>query len=97
MKFEDLTAHLEKTEGWDWRFDPEKPSEAIEIKNERFETLTRATFKAIEDNDQTTILTSCVQGRDVDHITRVTGYFSKTSGFNKGKQAELRDRYRSGV
>ncbi len=32
---------------------------------------------------------------DVDHITRVTGYFSRTSGWNKGKTAELRDRFRS--
>lgn len=32
------------------------------------------------------------QGRDIDHVTRVTGYFSRTSGWNKGKTAELRDR-----
>ncbi|MEO0077014.1 MAG: anaerobic ribonucleoside-triphosphate reductase [candidate division WOR-3 bacterium] len=31
---------------------------------------------------------------DVDHITRVTGYFSRVSGWNKGKKAELRDRYK---
>jgi len=31
----------------------------------------------------------------VDHITRVTGYFSKVSGWNKGKKAELKDRFRS--
>jgi len=34
--------------------------------------------------------------RDVDHITRVTGYFSKTSGWNKGKTGELKDRVRNG-
>ncbi len=33
--------------------------------------------------------------RDIDHITRVTGYFTKVSGWNKGKKAELNDRYRS--
>jgi anaerobic ribonucleoside-triphosphate reductase len=32
---------------------------------------------------------------NIDHITRVTGYFSKVSGWNKGKKAELRERYRS--
>jgi anaerobic ribonucleoside-triphosphate reductase len=32
---------------------------------------------------------------DVDGITRVTGYFSKVSGWNDGKRAELADRYRS--
>jgi ribonucleoside-triphosphate reductase (formate) len=30
----------------------------------------------------------------VDFITRVTGYFSKVSGWNRGKQAELQDRYK---
>ncbi len=32
---------------------------------------------------------------NIDHVTRVTGYFTKVSGWNKGKKAELRDRYRS--
>ena len=32
---------------------------------------------------------------DVDGITRVTGYFSKISGWNDGKRAELKDRHRS--
>jgi ribonucleoside-triphosphate reductase len=34
---------------------------------------------------------------DVDHITRVTGYFSRVSGWNKGKKAELADRYKGGI
>ncbi|MEO0114454.1 MAG: anaerobic ribonucleoside-triphosphate reductase [candidate division WOR-3 bacterium] len=33
---------------------------------------------------------------DVDYITRVTGYFSRVSGWNKGKRAELFDRYKKG-
>jgi len=33
--------------------------------------------------------------KNVDHITRVTGYFSKDSMWNKGKIAELRDRERA--
>jgi hypothetical protein len=40
---------------------------------------------------------ACVRGRDVEHITRVTGYFSKVSGWNKGKQGELEDRHRATV
>jgi hypothetical protein len=35
-----------------------------------------------------------VNGRNVDHITRITGYFSKVSGWNKGKKGELTDRHR---
>jgi len=37
------------------------------------------------------------EGKRVDHITRVTGFFSKISGWNKGKKAELKQRYRSDV
>lgn len=33
---------------------------------------------------------------NVDYITRVTGYFSRVSGWNKGKRAELFDRYKKG-
>ncbi len=36
-------------------------------------------------------------GLNIDHITRVTGYFTKVSGWNKGKKAELKDRYRSPI
>jgi len=32
---------------------------------------------------------------DVDGITRITGYFTKVSSWNKGKLGELRDRYRN--
>lgn len=34
---------------------------------------------------------------DVEGITRVTGFFSKTSSWNKGKLGELKERYRSRV
>jgi ribonucleoside-triphosphate reductase len=37
------------------------------------------------------------QSHAVDHITRVTGYFTKVSGWNKGKKGELKDRYRSKI
>jgi ribonucleoside-triphosphate reductase len=33
---------------------------------------------------------------NIEGITRITGYFSRIPGWNKGKIAELRDRYRSG-
>lgn len=32
---------------------------------------------------------------DVDGITRITGYFTKVSSWNKGKRGELKDRYRN--
>ena len=35
------------------------------------------------------------QSSDVDGITRITGYFTKVSSWNKGKIGELKDRYRN--
>ena len=35
------------------------------------------------------------QSENIEGITRITGYFSKVSGWNKGKLAELKDRHRS--
>jgi len=37
---------------------------------------------------------SC-QSKNIEGITRITGYFSRITGWNKGKLAELKDRYRS--
>ena len=43
------------------------------------------------------LLVEINQGVDVEHLTRVTGYFTKVSQWNKGKVGELKDRYRSGI
>ena len=39
---------------------------------------------------------SC-QSDKVEQITRITGYFTKVSSWNKGKRGELRDRYRNNL
>ena len=40
---------------------------------------------------------SCVYcgSTEIEGITRITGYFTKISSWNKGKLGELRDRYRN--
>jgi len=91
VKVEDLTSWIEDNDDWDYAAD----EKGLFIKNERLDTVTHCTFDAIEKSDLGTIRAACSQGRDVDHITRVTGYFSKVSGWNKGKAAELRDRSRT--
>lgn len=40
------------------------------------------------------LLQQLVAGRNVSHITRVTGYMSTVEGWNKGKIGELKDRAR---
>jgi len=90
MKLEDLTDFLLGHEDWEWGVDPD----GVLITNLRFQTKTHLTFKAVEDNTLDTILAACAQGRDVDFITRVTGYMSRASQWNRGKKGELKDRHR---
>lgn len=44
------------------------------------------------------LLESCLycSSSNVEGITRITGYFTKISSWNKGKKGELRDRHRNG-
>ena len=93
MKMEELKGWIDTQDGWDYQLD----DKGIVIRNDRFETLTHATFEAVDANTLEAITASCSQGKDVDHITRVTGYFSRTSGWNKGKTGELKDRHRTKV
>ena len=93
MQIEELKRWLDSHEGWDYRTE----DGAIIIRNDSYQTMTRCTFDAVEKNTHETIIAACAQGRNVDHVTRVTGYFSKVSGWNRGKTGELKDRHRSTV
>ena len=65
------------------------------IEDRWFDTLHNITLEAMAKLDLKTLAAVTARGKDVDHITRVTGYFSYASRWNKGKQAELRDRART--
>ncbi len=93
MTVKDLTGWLDIQEGWDYQLD----DKGVLIRNERLQTLTHASFDAIDRNELETVTAACAQGKDIDQITRVTGYFSRVSGWNKGKAGELRDRFKSQV
>ncbi len=69
----------------------------IIVKDTQFDTLTFFSDKAISGNSIEGLLKQTHHGKNIEQITRVTGFFSKVSGWNKGKKAELKDRYRSGL
>ena len=93
MKLEGLKRWLDERDGWDYQM----VDDGIVIRNDTFQTMTKCTFDAVESNALEAITASCSHGRNVDHVTRVTGYFSKVSGWNRGKTGELKDRHRSSV
>ena len=65
------------------------------IKDRWFDTTHHITHEALAKLDLKTLAAVTARGKDVDHISRVTGYFSYMSRWNKGKQAELKDRART--
>ena len=67
------------------------------VSDTKFDTLHHMTEEAFAKLDVNSLNAVTARGRDVDHITRVTGYFSKVAGWNKGKTQELKDRHRTGV
>jgi len=106
MTIDELKTALEGAGEWDWG--PVEPNmeddhgnpvhvggDAIVVLNEGLQTAHVVEAEKIANMSLAQILATCSAGRDVNHITRVTGYFSKTSGWNKGKLAELKDRHRT--
>ncbi|MEA3229513.1 MAG: anaerobic ribonucleoside-triphosphate reductase [archaeon] len=70
--------------------------DGVFIKNNDFNTRVFVTDAALKKNSVDAILAQTVQGKDVEQITRITGYFSTVGNWNKGKLAELKDRHRVG-
>jgi hypothetical protein len=52
------------------------------------------TFQALEETTPEQLLKSVVNGRDVRHVTRIVGYYSRTENWNKSKLGELKDRHK---
>ena len=83
-----------KVDFLDWKDGEHDGKKGILIKNDQSETVTHITYDALEQNDWDIIQKMTWHGKHVEHMTRVTGYFSKVSGWNKGKTGELKDRHR---
>ena len=95
MEIENFIEHLaENPDTFEWLEDEYDNKPGILVKNTQFDTKTHFTFDAIERNDLDLLLTQTYHNKNVEHITRVTGFFSKVQSWNKGKRGELKDRNR---
>lgn len=95
MKTEEFKEYLNKNSGnFEWNEGKHDGKLGIFVKNNQFETVTHFTFLAIEKNDVKLLINQTSHGKNIEHITRVTGFFSKVQSWNKGKRGELRDRQR---
>ncbi|HNQ35113.1 MAG TPA: anaerobic ribonucleoside-triphosphate reductase [bacterium] len=75
----------------------ENGAPGLEVKNSFYDTVTFFSNRSIDQRGLNELVAATHAGRNVEHITRVTGYFSKVSGWNKGKVAELIERHRNQV
>ena len=98
MEKEKFVGYLKKfSDNYEVKENMEEEMPGIIVKDKQFDTLTFFSEKAILDNNMDYLLKQTHHGKNVEQITRVTGYFSKVSSWNKGKKAELKDRYRSTI
>jgi hypothetical protein len=74
-----------------------KDGNGVMVNDNVYKTTTFFSDSAIGEHELTFLLKRTHHGKNVEQITRVTGYFSKVSSWNKGKKAELKDRYRSNL
>ena len=98
MQKQEFVAYLSQNpEQFDFQDKEQDGLPGVLVENKSFQTKTFFPEKTISAKDLSPLLVATHQGRNVEHITRVTGYFSKVSGCNKGKVAELIDRHRTPV
>jgi hypothetical protein len=79
--------------GYEWAEGEYNGKQGYFIRSERFDTKAHFTNEAIQGNDWTKLNRGIVQGKDVYHITRIVGYYSKVHNWNKSKLGELEDRH----
>ncbi|MBW1824754.1 MAG: hypothetical protein JRI87_09335 [Deltaproteobacteria bacterium] len=97
MTQSELTTFLEKNKNIDCHMD----GEFTYFRNQDLlwyakdpENCTRITKEVFEKLTQEGLLKEINKGLEVEQITRITGYFTKISQWNKGKRGELNDRVR---
>jgi len=72
-------------------------ADGVMVTDNLYKTTTFFSDRAVGEYDLAFLLKRTHHGKNVEQITRVTGYFSKVNSWNKGKKAELKDRYRSNL
>ncbi len=73
---------------------PHNGKEGVFVKNNIFDTETHFTNDIINKKELDELIKATHHGKNIEQMTRVTGYFSKISKWNKGKKGELKDRHR---
>ena len=94
MQFEELFNYLKKNTLIKWADGDFEGNLGIFLRQDKFDTEIHVPWVNLEKVSLEDLQLQLTGGKDVEQITRVTGFFSKVSSWNKGKLAELKDRHR---
>ena len=95
MEVDNFVEYLaENPATFEWQEGEHDNKPGIFVKNTQFDTKTHFALDAIRNHDLDFLVIQTHQGKNVEHITRVTGFFSKVQSWNKGKRGELKERHR---
>lgn len=79
--------------GYEWSEGEHNGKSGYFIGSKRLDTAAHFTPEAIRKNDWSALHKQIIQGKDVYHITRIVGYYSRIQNWNKSKVGELKDRH----
>jgi len=94
MNESELKQFLEKYKNDIEYFRPENELNSIILYSRIWDETIKIDLHKLTKITEKEILIMLCNGKNVEKMTRVTGYFAKIATWNKGKLAELKDRYR---
>lgn len=95
MEKQEFINHLANhPNAYEWAEGEHDGRPGVYVKSIEFDTVTHFTWAAIHKHEQSILIAQTHHGKNVEQMTRVTGFFSRVSNWNKGKLAELRQRHR---
>ena len=80
--------------GFAWKEEELDGVKGYYVGSEVFDTVAHFSLEAIEKNDWPVLKSQVNQGKNVHHITRIVGYYSRVENWNKSKKGELKDRHK---
>ncbi|PIV57230.1 hypothetical protein COY52_11000 [Candidatus Desantisbacteria bacterium CG_4_10_14_0_8_um_filter_48_22] len=80
--------------GYEWYRGEHDGEDGYFVGSKRLNTAAHFTIGAIEKYDWPVLEREIKQGKDVYHVTRIVGYYSKIENWNKSKRGELNDRHK---
>ena len=91
MQFDEFLSKLYTHQSYEYQLDG---ADTVIVFNKMFDTETRFERHAVEAHDLSTLLACTHQGKNIQQMTRITGFFSIVEDWNTGKRAELEERHR---